>query len=794
MATTNITNADIFEEASGLFDSKSLKKKLLLVSDDGYDYTNVTSNKSVQKYKDGVLITKITTKGKAQKKKLIFDFDKNLLVCGKKRKVLFSEIDEIRLGHKSDLFNTYKLKTKEISDSSALSFSLLFSGRNQKSLDFICSSIAERRELVSSLYYIINDSKDNDTEFSFVKNEWNSINKTKDTVNFSTLKKLLEKLNYSTSNTLLENLMKTNDTNDDDVIDFTEFSNLIKSLRRRPEIQKLIQKYIKEGQKMYIPQMIEFFEKEQHEKWTEHHCSLLINKYHHEELDYISIENLESYLVSDANQVSLAVHKKVSQPLNRPITHYYCYSSHNTYLSGHQLKGSSSAEQYTAAFRAGCKCVELDVWDGSDGDPIIFHGGTLTSQIKFSHVLEAIKLHAFSRSPYPVILSLEIHCSVGQQNVMAKHLREILGSLIVPAVLGEIENLHSLEELSNKILLKGHVKRRVGENKTIEKEMEELEIETKKQAQLNNSSSHNLGHSSNVTPIAETLSNSANVGNGGEKKKKPEKEKISEDLSQLIYIVCQSYKNPSTSKALPPYMIHSFSEAKTGTSSFQNEASEVIEINQKHLTRVYPKGTRFNSSNFNPIPGWLLGCQLVALNHQTSSEPMWLNEGLFEDNGSCGYVLKPACLLPETSNGFDPFKNQRHPASKYSKLIINVLSARQLPKYTKTTKGEIIDPFVTLSIHGCPSDSKKEKTKTINNNGFNPHWDEEFEFNLVNSQLALLLIRVDDADSLGRHNRIGHYCLRVENIKPGYRVIKLKNDFGDVIPMANLFCKFTLIK
>lgn len=83
--------------------------------------------------------------------------------------------------------------------------------------------------------------------------------------------------------------------------------------------------------------------------------------------------------------------------------------------------------------------------------------------------------------------------------------------------------------------------------------------------------------------------------------------------------------------------------------------------------RVYPKGTRFDSSNYSPIPSWSSGCQLVSLNYQTpgiifkinifkliflficSGEPMWLNTGTFLNNGGCGYVLKPATLLKPNS-------------------------------------------------------------------------------------------------------------------------------------------------
>lgn len=31
----------------------------------------------------------------------------------------------------------------------------------------------------------------------------------------------------------------------------------------------------------------------------------------------------------------------------------------------------------------------------------------------------------------------------------------------------------------------------------------------------------------------------------------------------------------------------------------------------------------------------------VALNYQTGTYPMQVNQGLFQDNGFCGYVLKP---------------------------------------------------------------------------------------------------------------------------------------------------------
>ena len=53
----------------------------------------------------------------------------------------------------------------------------------------------------------------------------------------------------------------------------------------------------------------------------------------------------------------------------------------------------------------------------------------------------------------------------------------------------------------------------------------------------------------------------------------------------------------------------------------------------QQLSRVYPKGTRVDSSNYDPQPMWNAGSQMVALNFQTGDKPMQLNEGKFMQNG-----------------------------------------------------------------------------------------------------------------------------------------------------------------
>lgn len=100
----------------------------------------------------------------------------------------------------------------------------------------------------------------------------------------------------------------------------------------------------------------------------------------------------------------------------------------------------------------------VDVWDGDNGSPVIYHGRTFTGKVSVRDVLHAIGKYAFVASPYPVIISAEIHCSVEQQNVLVASIRELLGDRFLDAILpggeGKMDELPSPESLKYKILLK----------------------------------------------------------------------------------------------------------------------------------------------------------------------------------------------------------------------------------------------------------------------------------------------------------------------------------------------------
>jgi len=104
----------------------------------------------------------------------------------------------------------------------------------------------------------------------------------------------------------------------------------------------------------------------------------------------------------------------------------------------------------------------VDVWDGDNGEPAVTHGHTLTTKIPVRMVLQAIAQYAFLASPYPVVLSVEVHCELDQQDKLAAILHETLGDRLVSKRLDEMEadaevdKLPSPHDLRGKFLLKVH--------------------------------------------------------------------------------------------------------------------------------------------------------------------------------------------------------------------------------------------------------------------------------------------------------------------------------------------------
>ncbi|KAJ1674220.1 hypothetical protein EV182_003721, partial [Spiromyces aspiralis] len=176
----------------------------------------------------------------------------------------------------------------------------------------------------------------------------------------------------------------------------------------------------------------------------------------------LSLQGFSAFLQSPLNMLS-GVSPSDSSPLHDmtfPLNDYYIASSHNTYIMSDQLLGTSSTQGYIRALLRGCRCVELDCWDGSYGEPVICHGVTFTTRVLFRDVVAIIQHYAFVTSPYPVILSLENHCSLSQQRRIAAILIEVLGEHLVTSPLesSDSDKLPSPKDLMYRFIIKNKVR------------------------------------------------------------------------------------------------------------------------------------------------------------------------------------------------------------------------------------------------------------------------------------------------------------------------------------------------
>ncbi|XP_075443018.1 inactive phospholipase C-like protein 2 isoform X2 [Ascaphus truei] len=730
---------------------------------------------------DGSELKKVRSNSRVYHRYFLLDADMQSLRWepskkdSEKAKIDMKSVKEVRTGKNTDIFRSNGIYD-QISEDCA--FSIIY-GENYESLDLVANSPDVANIWVTGLRYLISYGKHTlDMIESFQDNmraSWLSqMFREVDEENVGRIPlcravQFIKTLNPGLKNLKIElkfkELQKSKDKISTDVTK-DEFIEVFHELCTRPEIYFLLVQFSSNKEFLDTKDLMMFLEAEQGMAHVTEEISLdIIKKYEpskgHEK-GCLSLDGFTNYLMSPDCFIFDPEHKNVCQDMTQSLSHYYINASHNTYLIEDQFRGPSDITGYIRALKMGCRSVELDVWDGPDNEPVIYTGHTMTSQIVFRSVIDIINKYAFLASEYPLILCLENHCSIKQQKVMVQHMKKILGEkLYTTSPNAEDSYLPSPDSLKGKILMKAKKLPPIcsGIEGDVTDEDEGLEMSQRVEKDVD--------EQQNIVTVKLI--------------------QLCKELSELVGI-CKSVQFTDFQMSFQNqkyWEVCSFNEVAAGKYTNENPG-DFVNYNKRYLSRIFPSPMRIDSSNMNPQDFWKCGCQIVAMNFQTPGLMMDLNIGWFRQNGNCGYVLRPA-IMREAVSFFSANTKDSVPGVSPQLLHIKIISGQNFPKPKGSgAKGDVVDPYVYVEIHGIPADCAEQRTKTIHQNGDNPIFDESFEFQINLPELAMVRFVVLDDDYIG-DEFIGQYTIPFECLQTGYRHVPLQSLTGDILAHTSLF-------
>ena len=517
--------------------------------------------------------------------------------------------------------------------------------------------------------------------------------------------------------------------------------------------------------------------------------------------------------------------EKIRESLNldKPLTDYFINSTHNTYITGNQLAGSSSIKMYSLSLLEGYRLVELDCYNGEGDDIIITHGYTLISKLHLVDILKELKESAFKNSNLPVILSIENHLDKYHQEIMAKQFQEILKDLYIFPSKEKPDHIPTLREMQNKFIIKCGGKRiwkddeipklKINENKNFRKHISKLkkfilkdrlidvidsddedlrkpresilflendDENLKKVFMINTDEIFSQNNNNNIPltlkkkisifrsikkqieKLPKLKTKTSNDENDEEKE-----EETFQTLEEVRGILGAKYdSNKIEENKYKSWEIITL-KRKIFTKSADDflKRKEFIKLSQHCLLKAYPES--FASSNYNIIKCWKCGCQIAAINIQALEDDYTLfNKIFFFQNRRCGYVLKPNKLLD--NNLIDDIIKEFEKPSYILRIklysLYNLMPLIEATDYEIRTKGKI-----SMEIYSLENDDKN-----------NLHYKFSLHGGLVFPEIEnitdLIDIKVFDPDLGGVMIKIlydnfliGRSCIPYCLIKPGIR-------------------------
>jgi phosphatidylinositol phospholipase C delta len=384
-----------------------------------------------------------------------------------------------------------------------------------------------------------------------------------DRLSFEDVERLCRGIHVNCSRRLLKEKFRRADQDGSGYLNFQEFEKFVKLLKEREEVKTIWEEIVANPQVGMFRNEFHAFLKDV-QKVDVHADSAQVDKVFRkfcrqslkmeqtasasparvEEGEMrMNREAFTSFLLSSSYNPPL-LGPTANQTLDRPLNEYYCSSSHNTYLMGRQVAGESSVEGYIRVLQRGCRCVEIDCWDGDDGRPVVTHGRTGTTACLFSDVISAIGKYAFIASPYPVILSLEVHCSLEQQAKMAGILIELLGDkLVLEPFMTNSMVLPSPQELKHRILIKVKGSERK-ESSLLKNDLDTMDKRANGHSSPPPKGSGFLRSNTSSSTSSTASETDEHSGSGENKKAKKPATKIARELGALgVYCRGQKFRN-----------------------------------------------------------------------------------------------------------------------------------------------------------------------------------------------------------------------------------------------------------